>query len=38
MEELDFNLRVGMNGGDDRFVIFALHDNMVTETNHFATP
>jgi hypothetical protein len=27
-----------MDGGDDRFFIFAPHDNMITKTNHFTTP
>jgi hypothetical protein len=38
MKELDFDLRVGMHGRDDRFLVLALHDDMITEANQLATP
>jgi hypothetical protein len=38
VEKFDFDLRVGMHGSDDRLLILALHDNMITQMNHFATP
>jgi hypothetical protein len=38
VKELDFDLRVRMHGGNDRFLVLARHDYMITEPNHLATP
>jgi hypothetical protein len=38
MKELDFDLRVGMHGRDDRFLVLVLHDDVITEANQLATP
>jgi hypothetical protein len=34
MEVFDFDLRVGMHGGHDRFLILSTNHDVVTDMNH----
>jgi hypothetical protein len=37
MEELDLDLRVRVDRGDDGFFILSPHDDVITEANHCGT-
>jgi hypothetical protein len=38
MKVFDFDLRIGMDCSDNRFLILAAHDDMVTYVNHCGAP
>jgi hypothetical protein len=38
VKEFDFDLRVGVDGGNDRLFVLTLHDNVITKMNQDTTP
>lgn len=38
VEVFDLDFRVGMHGGDDRFLILSPHDDVITQANHCPIP